>query len=80
METGLLLLALGATVYVMHWLVTNDGVPRIADQTGLTRMKPPPGEQPSEPTADATLAGGLRRAAAARRDAAERRRDDAASR
>lgn len=46
METGLLLLALAATLYVMHWLVHNDGAERIRDQTGLCRMKPPPDDGP----------------------------------
>lgn len=47
METGLLLLALAATLYVMHWLVHNDGAERIRDQTGLCRMKPPPDDEPT---------------------------------
>lgn len=47
METGLLLMALGATLYVMYWLVHNDGAERIRDQHGLCRMKPPPGDEPT---------------------------------
>lgn len=47
METGLLLLVLGATLYVMWWLIENDGAERIGDQIGLCRMKPPPGEEPT---------------------------------
>lgn len=46
-ETGLLIMALAATLYVMHWLVHNDGAARIRDQTGLCRMKPPPDEEPT---------------------------------
>ncbi len=71
METGLLLLALAATLYVMHWLVTNDGVPCIGDQTGLIRMKPPPDE------GEGAMAAGRRRPP--RRDGRDRR-DTAAPR
>ncbi|WP_404379875.1 hypothetical protein [Caenispirillum salinarum] len=44
METGILILAMGAVGFVMYWLVMNDGAPSIRDQKGLLRMVPPKDE------------------------------------
>lgn len=44
METGILILAMAAVAFIMHWLVKNDGAPTIADQEGLLRMTPPADE------------------------------------
>lgn len=67
METGLLLLALAATLYVMHWLVHNDGAERIRDQTGLCRMKPPPDDEPTAAEQAAARARAGRRPVRGRR-------------
>lgn len=40
LETLLFIVTNLAVLYVMYWIIQNDGAARIEDQTGLLRMKP----------------------------------------